>query len=215
LEKFSDKACFAFYDSSVSKSAQLDNVIALIDALWIDDAAFFRAFTMRSMYGPGSHLARLRYYLEKLEQKLSGEYGMPFENHFGSQTTVEHIMPQHLDEGGAWKSALRTNDPVRLESQHKALVHTIGNLTVLLTKDNPAAGNSPYSQKRDFYIHPNATLKKLGYRARRTRIGSCALNRYFEDVPSWNFQTIAARSQYLGNLALQIWNKQPWNRETQ
>jgi len=214
LEKFTENACFAFYDDTVPKAAQLEKVIALVDGIWVDDETFFRAFTMKSVYGPGAHLARLRYYLEKLEQKLAEPSGMPFEIHFGSQTTVEHIMPQTLDEEGAWKRALRTSDSVRLESQHKALVHTIGNLTVLLTKDNPAAGNSPYSAKRDFYVHPNATLRKLGYRERKIRIGNCALNEYFENVPVWNFQTIAARSQYLATLALQIWNKQPWNRET-
>ena len=214
LEKFSEKACFAFYKEETPLPLQLEKVIALVDEIWIDDVTFSRAFAMKSIYGPGAHLSRLRYYLEKLEQKISEQSGMPFEIHFGSQTTVEHIMPQTLDEGGAWKTSLRTNDPVRLESQHKAMVHTIGNLTVLLTKDNPAAGNTPYAQKRDFYIHPNGTLKKLGYRERKIRIGNCALNSYFESVPTWNFQTIATRSQFLAGLAVQIWNKQDWNRET-
>jgi hypothetical protein len=215
LEKFTERACFAFYDKNASREEQLEKVIALVDEIWIDDETFRKAFTMKSIYGPGAHLNRLRYYLEKLEQKCSENSGMPFEMHFGSQTTVEHIMPQVLDEGGAWKSALRTNDPVRLESQHKALVHTIGNLTVLLTKDNPAAGNTPYSQKREFYLHPNEALNKLGLRRRKIAIGSCALNSYFENVPVWNFQTIATRSQYLADLALKIWNKEDWNRKTQ
>jgi len=214
LEKFTEKACFAFYEENVPRAAQLEKVIALVDEIWIDDEIFRKAFTMKSIYGPGAHLSRLRYYLEKLEQKISEQSGMPFELHFGSQTTVEHIMPQVLDEGGAWKNALRTNDPVRLESQHKALVHTIGNLTVLLTKDNPAAGNTPYAQKRDFYLHPNEALNRLGLRRRKIAIGSCALNSYFENIPSWNFQAIATRSQYLADLALQIWKKENWNRET-
>jgi hypothetical protein len=123
-------------------------------------------------------------------------------------------MPQTLDEGGYWKNALRTSDPLRLESQHKALVHTIGNLTVLLTTDNPAAGNTPYAQKREFYLHPNETLQSMGLRARRARIGNCALNSYFENVSVWNFNAIATRSRYLSDLAVQIWNKQDWSRET-
>jgi hypothetical protein len=213
LEKFTEEACFAFYDAGMSRASQLDKIIALVDGIWVDDQTFFRAFTMKSVYGPGNHLARLRYYLEKFEQKLSEASDMPWEIHFGSETTVEHIMPQTLDREGAWKSALRANDPVRLESQHKALVHTIGNLTVLLTSKNPAAGNAPYSQKREFYIHPNQTLKKLGVR-RKARIGNCALNSYFEDVPVWNFNTIAERSKYLAGLALEIWNKQDWKRES-
>ena len=215
LEKFADQAGMAFYDLAVPLPVQLEKVIALVDEIWIPDEEFHHAFTTKNVYGPGAHLSRLRYYLEKLEQKISESTGMPFELHFGSETTVEHIMPQTLDEGGAWKNALRTNDPIRLESQHKALVHTIGNLTVLLTKNNPAAGNAPYSQKRAFYIHPNRTVKTLKGRARKVRIGNCALNDYFENVPAWNFNTISERSRHLADMAVQIWNKEPWNRETQ
>ncbi len=214
LEKFTERACFAFHEENVPREVQLEKVIGLVDELWIDDDTFRKAFTMKSIYGPGAHLSRLRYYLEKLERKISEQKDMPFELHFGSQTTVEHIMPQTLDEDGAWKRALRTNDTVRLESQHKALVHTIGNLTVLLTKDNPAAGNTPYADKREFYLHPNEALNKLGLRKRKIAIGTCALNSYFEDIKSWNFQTIADRSHYLADLALQIWNKEEWKRET-
>jgi hypothetical protein len=214
LEKFAKKACDAFYELNLSREQQLEKVIAAVDEIWIDDATFYRAFTLKSIYGPGAHLSRLRYYLEKLEQKISEDSGQPFEIHFGSQTTVEHIMPQTLDEDGAWKRALRATNPVRLETQHRALVNTIGNLTVLLTKDNPAASNSGYANKRDFYLHPNDTLKKLGLRQRKNAIGNCALNRYFEDVPVWNFNTITTRSDYLAGLALQIWNKENWNRET-
>jgi hypothetical protein len=214
LEKFTEAACFAFDKKEVSSAERLEKVIALVDDIWIDDSTFRDRFIKKNIYGPGAHLSRLRYYLEKLEQRISEDSGMPFEAHFGGQTTVEHIMPQTLDEGGTWKNALRITDPVRLESQHKGLVHTIGNLTVLLTKDNPAAGNAPYSQKRDFYIHPNQTLKNLGKR-KKIRIGNCALNSYFEGVPTWNFQAIVDRGQYLADLALQIWNKEDWNRETQ
>jgi hypothetical protein len=213
LEKFAEDAGAVFDQSSLSRDEQLKRIIALIDALWIDDGTFRAAFAMKSIYGMGAHLARLRYYLEKLEQKISQAAGMPFDLHFGSQTTVEHIMPQTPDQGGAWKSALRTNDPVRFESQYRSLVHTIGNLTVLLTKDNPAAGNASYAEKREFYLHPDEALKKRGIR-RKFSIGTCALNRYFENVPSWNFQTIATRGQYLAGLAAEIWNKEDWNFET-
>ncbi len=213
LEKFTTEACFVFDDKKLQPAARLEKVIALIEGIWIDDAEFREAFIKKNIYGPGAHLSRLRYYLEKFEQRISEVSGAPFEVYFGSQATVEHIMPQTLDEDGAWKNALRITDPVRLQSQHKGLVHTIGNLTVLLTKDNPAAGNSPYSQKREFYLHPNQTLKKLGSR-KKISIGNCALNSYFEDKPVWNFQTIVDRSQYLAGLALNIWNKEDWNRET-
>jgi hypothetical protein len=214
LERFAEDACDAFHRKDVDPDARLEAVIGLIDGIWIDDATFHKQFMTRALYGPGAHLNRLRYYLEKLEQQINGASGMPFEVHFGSDTTVEHIMPQTLDQDGAWRRALKITDSVRLEAQHRALVHTIGNLTVLLTKDNPAAGNAPYSLKRDFYLHPNATLEKLGLNRRKSRLGNCALNEYFENVATWNFQSIVTRGQYLADMAVQIWNKEPWNRET-
>ena len=212
IDNFTRDACDAFEDNNVSPAARLEKVISLVDDIWIDDATFSDAFVKKSIYGPGAHLSRLRYYLEKLEQKLSERSGTPFQAHFSNQTTIEHIMPQTLDEGGVWRNSLRTPDLIQLDLKHKSYVNTIGNLTVLLTKDNPAAGNAPYSQKRDFYIHPNQTIKKLGLR-RKLAIGNCALNSYFESVPNWNFQTIVDRGQFLASLALQIWNKESWNRD--
>jgi hypothetical protein len=213
LEQFALKACEAFFEIGESPEVRLEKVIARMNEAWIEDDAFRHAFCMKSVYGPGAHLSRLRYYLEKLEEQTEGDTGAPFEKEFGPKTTVEHIMPQTLDSDGVWERALRANDPVRLEAQHKALVNTIGNLTVLLTNDNPAAGNKPYRLKRDFYLHPNQTLEKLGLK-RRAKIGNCALNGYFEDVSVWNFQAISERSKFLAEKALQIWNKEPWNRET-
>ena len=130
IERFSELACQAFYDSGVPKPERLERVIKLIDEHWIADDEFAHAFAMKSIYGPGAHLSRLRYYLEKLEQKIAEDSGQPFELNFGSKTTVEHVMPQTLSE--VWNSSLRTPNSIRLEAQHKALVDTIGNLTVLL-----------------------------------------------------------------------------------
>ena len=215
LEQFADEAGEAFFDDDLSHQARLEKVINLIDGSWIEDEQFFNSLTSKPVYGSGTRLSRLRYYLEKFEQRISEETGMPFELYFGPQTTVEHIMPQTLDRGGSWKNALRTNDTIRLELQHKSYLHTIGNLTVLLTKDNPGAGNDSYAEKRDFYLHPDETLRKRGLRQRRASIGTCSLNRYFETVSVWNFQAIAKRSKYLADLGLKIWNKQDWNRETE
>lgn len=212
IERFAELACEAFYDEGVSKADRLERVIKHIDENWIGDDEFAHAFAMKSIYGPGAHLSRLRYYLEKLEQKTSEDSGQPFELHFGSKTTVEHVMPQTLND--VWVASLRTRDAVRLEAQHIALVDTIGNVTVLLTGDNSAVKNASFSDKKQFYLSPNETLKKFGLRKRNAVIGTCALNRYFENVSHWNFQTIAERSQYLAKLALEIWKKESWNRET-
>lgn len=212
IERFTELACQAFYDEGIAKPERLERVTRLIDEHWIDDARFAHAFAMKSIYGPGAHLSRLRYYLEKLEQKIADETGQPFQMHFGTKTTVEHIMPQTLND--VWKTSLRTRDTVRLESQHTALVDTIGNLTVLLTTDNSAVKNQGFSAKKEFYLNPDKALQNLGIRKRKAVIGTCSLNRYFENISSWNFQSIADRGQHLAGQALEIWSKEPWNRDT-
>lgn len=212
IERFAELACQKFYDENVPKPERLEQVIQLIDEHWIDGATFSQAFTMKAAYGPGAHLSRLRYYLEKLEQKIAEASGQPFDVHFGPKTTVEHIMPQTLND--VWRGSLHINDPVRLQTQHQALVDTIGNLTVLLFTDNSSVKNESFATKKEFYLNPVQAFKNRGVRSRKAAIGNCALNRYFENISAWNFQSIADRGQYLATLALDIWKKEPWNRET-
>jgi hypothetical protein len=94
--------------------------------------------------------------------------------------SIEHIMPQKLNSH--WKSMLGANSA----DVPNKFVHTLGNLT--LTAYNPEIGNKPFDEKKSFYLQSNVSL-----------------NKYFQDITSWNAQTIKERAQKLADIAIQVW----------
>lgn len=105
--------------------------------------------------------------------------------------TIEHVMPQK------WQAhwGLQLDDPDdALENQEKsserdALIHTLGNLTLITGNLNPALSNSGWSEKRPELIK----FSKLN------------LNRHFHDIQDWNEGAIKDRGEHLFNKALEIW----------
>ena len=94
--------------------------------------------------------------------------------------TIEHIMPQTLNS--QWKSMLGANSA----DVYKQFLHTLGNLT--LTGYNTEIGNKPFEEKKSIYLQSNVSL-----------------NKYFQDITSWNAQTIKERAQKLADIAIQVW----------
>ncbi|MBD1814371.1 DUF262 domain-containing HNH endonuclease family protein [Microcoleus vaginatus DQ-U2] len=94
--------------------------------------------------------------------------------------SIEHIMPQTLNS--QWKSMLGTN----YADVHKQFLHTLGNLT--LTGYNTEIGNKPFDEKKSIYLQSNVSL-----------------NKYFQDITSWNAQAIKERAQKLADIAIQVW----------
>jgi len=94
--------------------------------------------------------------------------------------SIEHIMPQKLNS--QWKSMLGASSA----DVHKQFLHTLGNLT--LTGYNPEIGNKPFDEKKYIYLQSNVSL-----------------NKYFQDITSWNAQAIKERAQKLADIAIQVW----------
>lgn len=116
-----------------------------------------------------------RYTLLQLELKNNPESDVePID-----QITVEHIMPKMLSPN--WK---HVND-----SDHKQLLNTIGNLTLLGPKDNTRAGNKPWRYKRD-KVYKNSRIKITNSIAKSTK---------------WRKKEIEDRTNKFAKLALQIW----------
>lgn len=94
--------------------------------------------------------------------------------------TLEHIMPQTLTT--EWKAMLGS----KAEDVHKRWLHTLGNLT--LTAYNSELSNKNFGEKLSYMRH------------------SClALNRYFQNVETWDAEAIQSRGEYLADIAVKVW----------
>jgi uncharacterized protein with ParB-like and HNH nuclease domain len=96
--------------------------------------------------------------------------------------TIEHIAPQSPID--AWKNAFADLN----DEEYKAIIHTIGNLT--LTGKNSKLSNHSFEVKR----------KEL-------QTSNLGLNRYFtgSEIQDWNAEAIRQRSEHLARLAVERW----------
>ncbi|MFN8483604.1 MAG: DUF262 and DUF1524 domain-containing protein [Anaerolineae bacterium] len=99
--------------------------------------------------------------------------------------TVEHVMPQHIEQSSDWQTMLGPN----WQDVHAKYLHTIGNLT--LTGYNPELSNRPFPEKRD--MPGGFKYSKL------------ALNRRLAELDRWDEAAIAARAGELADVALKVW----------
>lgn len=98
--------------------------------------------------------------------------------------TIEHIMPQTLTE--AWKHDLGDT-----WQQDYALLHTLGNLTVVTQEWNSQLSNASYASKRPKLAEHGLMLNQV----------------YFRDHAPlrWNGDAIRKRAQWLIGKATEIW----------
>lgn len=118
---------------------------------------------------------RLKLFLISLERFLTKE--KIEENNL----TIEHIMPQTLST--EWQNKLGTDYSI-----YKKYVHKLGNLT--LTAYNANLSNKDFLKKKDYFDNSNISL-----------------NHYFRlrNITEWDFNLINERSNYLADLAIQLW----------
>ncbi len=118
-----------------------------------------------------------KYYLLYTLESFKNQEVVPFDS-----LEIEHIMPQKLTS--EWKNELGENSSKIYDNY----LHTIGNLT--LTGYNQKLSNSSFKDKQ-------AILKISGIK----------LNSYFDNIKSWNEQSIKERAEDIFNtLALKIWD---------
>jgi uncharacterized protein with ParB-like and HNH nuclease domain len=127
------------------------------------------------LYGAGDRLSRTRFILETLEQHQGHKEQVDL-----SQLTIEHIMPQELNE--VWQSELADSNL----SDYDLLLHTLGNLT--LTAYNSELSNKSFAEKKKHF-----------------RGSHLELNRYFERLERWGPKEIEERAAHLAQQALEIW----------
>lgn len=62
-----------------------------------------------------------------------------------TQLTLEHVLPQKMAEGSGWAAAFPPE-------QHAHWVHRLGNLVLLASRKNAAAGMLPFQDKKKKYF---------------------------------------------------------------
>jgi hypothetical protein len=150
---------------------------------WPDDKEFYQNWTSQPLY-TALVRRRVRLILEAID------FGMfdprTERRHADDDLTVEHLMPQSWERH--WP--LASHDAAEKETARRnALLHTIGNLTLLTKKLNPEVSNGPWSQKRE---------RILLYSALN-------LNRELMHAPFWTEEQIVERSYRLFEIARTIW----------
>jgi uncharacterized protein with ParB-like and HNH nuclease domain len=173
---------FALLYSQVSKGTDLgsDNFVerlklTLQNRDYPKDAEFRARLVDVKLYG-GNRSEKCKLILESIEEFFEHKEQVPFE-----KLSIEHIMPQTLNEG--WKESLGEDWAVT----HELLRHTLGNLT--LTAYNPELSNDTFEQKKEYF--KNSHLE---------------LNKYFQFKTFWHREDIEKRAEYLTDIALQIWS---------
>jgi hypothetical protein len=139
--------------------------------------------------------ARLRMLLEALEDARRS--GKSEQGSCPRGLTVEHVMPQAWREH--WGPSL---DGVGDEATRDMLVHTLGNLTLVNHKLNPALSNRPWDDE-------TAKLRGLGDTGKRTELLKHSTLKMNADLvagaANWDDDGIRIRTQDLAKIVLGIW----------
>ena len=168
---------------------------------WPNDEDVMESAFTRNIYF-GIRIPALRIILERLELNSRGKKSE--DNNVGSGLTIEHILPSNWSEfwplqgktipkeivsypGSAEGDLLPLAEQIR---DRNSKLQTLGNLTLLNDRANPAAGNYAFDKKKSEYEH--SVLR---------------LNRYFVDFENWDENSIRDRSQYLGKAFCSIWSR--------
>ncbi len=150
---------------------------------WPDDDEFQKAFVSAPLYLRVNR-ARLRMVLEALELQL--HTAKTEKVTLLGKLTIEHLLPQAWEQN--WPLPKQTSDA---EEEREALIHTIGNLTLVTSSLNPALSNAAWSVKRPEILKHSKLL----------------LNHYFQHTPDWAEDEIRIRSRYLFNTAKMVWTR--------
>lgn len=125
--------------------------------------------------------ARLRAYLEAIENSFRAETGQPHVERAGFP--IEHILPQK------WKDHWPVESP-EAEQERQERVHRLGNLTLLTKSLNSKVSNGPWVSKRKALMEHN-TVKLTG--------------RLLDVDSDWDETRIDERTALLVDRMLKVW----------
>ncbi len=158
--------------------------------IWPNDHRMEDEFMTRRVYSLSKR--RLRILLEGIEGELRTDKAES--DSVPRNLTIEHIMPQQWRENWGLQ---QVPSPLDVESEFEAaqrrdsLIHSIGNLTLVNKKLNPALSNAPWEEKQaGFNEHSTLFLNKV-------------LLANAPDV--WDEDAIKTRARRLFQAAAKVW----------
>ncbi len=179
---------FASFTKHIQKDEYLESIKAHFLSLekttgkFPKDSEFKDSFITIDFY----KFKKNKYFLERLENFDTKE---PVNI---KECTIEHIMPQTLEE--EWERDLGEN----FKAIHEKYLHTIGNLT--LTGYNQEYSNKSFQEKRDM---------EKGFKQSPLK-----LNQSLKDLESFGEKEIEKRANDLADWALKIWTYPNLDAET-
>lgn len=154
---------------------------------WPTDADLESAFRTLPLYRLLTR-GRLRLVLEAIEERHRREY-MTEEKEVPRNLTIEHVLPQSWERHWPLPGEIEEEEE---RQERNRLVHTIGNLTLVTSRLNPALSNAPWEEKQ-------ATLDKHSVLLLNREL----LATYAAEA--WTEKTIVARSLQMAKLVAEAW----------
>ena len=149
-----------------------------------DLASAFRTLPLYRLLTRG----RLRLVLEAIEERHREKH-MAEETQVPRNLTIEHVLPQTWESHWPLPQEI---DEQEARQERNRLVHTIGNLTLVTARLNPALSNGPWETKRAT-LHEHSVLL-----LNRQLLADYA-------AEPWAEKTIVARSLRMAKLVAKIW----------
>ena len=163
-----------------------------VNTAWPTDQEIHESIRTRPLYQQLSR-ARLRMILEAIEDEMVTSNGKS-ESRCPKNLTIEHLLPI------AWSdSDWPFTNPSASREERRILLHTLGNLTLVNEKLNPAMSNSPWTKKRaELARHSNLHLNKMLSNSDVVPSG----HSWFQ---LWDDDAIHERSNWLAGKICRIW----------
>ena len=160
-------------------------------SIWPNDQQIADAFVNQPLYRQLPR-GRLRILLEGMEEELRTDKAES--DSVPRNLTIEHIMPQQWRENWGLQqvpSSLEVESEIEATERRNSLIHSIGNLTLVNEKLNPALSNAPWEEKR------------AGLDEHTTMFLNKDLIAGAPDV--WDEAAIAERAKRLSRVAARVW----------
>lgn len=159
--------------------------------VWPDDEMFRAGWMTSKAYSLVN--AKIRMVLDAIEPYVRSEKAENI-SYLQDQLSIEHLLPQ------SWEAnyPLTDTDPEGAAAKRWELLHTWGNLTLLLQKLNSSVSNGPWSTADEL-------ADDRGKRAEILKHSGLAINRMLAKYRHWDERAIEARGKTLFDAAMKVW----------